>query len=374
MTSPLKSARVTPPGRILKKELEARGWDQKDLAAIMGRPAQAINEIINGSKRITPETALELGEALGTSPDLWSNLEAKYRLSLAQKDSEKQGAKDDIARRSRLFGLAPFQDLLKRGWLKVKDASDIDACEEALKEFLGIATLDETPRLAAAFRHNVDRGPEANNLTAWLKRAEHLAAGQNAAEFSRERLDAHIPKLLEFSKRPEDTTQVPGFLLALGVRFVIVPHLDKTFVDGAMFYQENARPVVVMSMRLSRIDCFWFTLMHELAHIILGHPGGHVDSMEDLASLEIDDLEREANERAQSWLLSQANLRSFVARTKPYFGKTAIERFATEQGRHPGIVLGQLQKQQIVPYSHLRPLLVNVKPYLAEWLDSSGPR
>ena len=58
MGNNLKAARVSPPGRILKRELEARGWTQKDLANIMNRPPQVINEIIKGTKQITPETAI----------------------------------------------------------------------------------------------------------------------------------------------------------------------------------------------------------------------------------------------------------------------------------------------------------------------------
>ncbi|WP_244142172.1 HigA family addiction module antitoxin [aff. Roholtiella sp. LEGE 12411] len=79
MSHTLTAARVPAPGRILSRELEARGWTQKDLAEIMGRPIQTINEIIRGSKQITPETAIELSQALGTSFEFWTNLEAKYR-------------------------------------------------------------------------------------------------------------------------------------------------------------------------------------------------------------------------------------------------------------------------------------------------------
>ena len=93
MNQKLAPARVPTPGRILSRELEARGWKQKDLAEIMGRPVQTINEIIRGNKQITPETALELSQAFGTSPEFWTNLEAKYRLHLASK----QKTEPDIA-------------------------------------------------------------------------------------------------------------------------------------------------------------------------------------------------------------------------------------------------------------------------------------
>ncbi|MEH1845920.1 MAG: helix-turn-helix domain-containing protein [Nostoc sp.] len=60
MSQKLVPARIPTAGKILSKEIEARGWTQKDLAEIMGRPVQTINEIIRGRKQITPETAIEL--------------------------------------------------------------------------------------------------------------------------------------------------------------------------------------------------------------------------------------------------------------------------------------------------------------------------
>ena len=61
------AAEVFPPGDFLREELETRGWTQADLAELMGRPLRSINEIINGKKSITAETAIGLGHALGTS-------------------------------------------------------------------------------------------------------------------------------------------------------------------------------------------------------------------------------------------------------------------------------------------------------------------
>ena len=69
-----KPAQVFHPGEFIREELEARGWSQTDLAEIMGRPVPTINMIVNGNKRVTPETARELGEAFGTSAEMWMNL------------------------------------------------------------------------------------------------------------------------------------------------------------------------------------------------------------------------------------------------------------------------------------------------------------
>ena len=67
-------------GAVLDAHLHARSWTQKDFAEIIGRPLQSVNEIINGKKAITPETATQIGAALGTGPQLWLNLQNTYNL------------------------------------------------------------------------------------------------------------------------------------------------------------------------------------------------------------------------------------------------------------------------------------------------------
>jgi HTH-type transcriptional regulator/antitoxin HigA len=81
----LTPAYTPPPGEILRMELAARGWTQRQFAAVIGKPAQAISEIMHARKQLTPETALRIASALGTSPQLWTGLEADYRLSLARR-------------------------------------------------------------------------------------------------------------------------------------------------------------------------------------------------------------------------------------------------------------------------------------------------
>ena len=72
------------PGEYLSEEIEVRGLSQKELARRMGRPLNAINEIINGKKAITAETAIQLEEVLtGIPAKFWLNLEADYQLTRA---------------------------------------------------------------------------------------------------------------------------------------------------------------------------------------------------------------------------------------------------------------------------------------------------
>ena len=80
MLKEFKPAEAFVPGEYLRDELKARGWTQSQFASILGRPLQLVNEIIKGRKRITEQTALEIGAALGTSAKVWLNLENSYRL------------------------------------------------------------------------------------------------------------------------------------------------------------------------------------------------------------------------------------------------------------------------------------------------------
>lgn len=88
---------VFAPGDILRDELEARGWTQAAFAEILGRPYQVVNGILNGRREVTPETALQIAAALGTSAEMWVRMEAEYRLHLAE---QKFAGGDVIAARA----------------------------------------------------------------------------------------------------------------------------------------------------------------------------------------------------------------------------------------------------------------------------------
>lgn len=79
-----RPAKLVKPGDILREELAERGWSQREFADMIGKPYQAVSEIINGKKGITADTALKFADVLGTSPELWLNLESAYRLALAR--------------------------------------------------------------------------------------------------------------------------------------------------------------------------------------------------------------------------------------------------------------------------------------------------
>lgn len=361
MTEHRVPARIIKPGRILARELDARGWTQKDLASIMGRPVQAINEIIKGSKQITPETALALADAFGTTAEFWLNLEANYRLNLARREQ----SASDVVRKSRLYSMLPIAELLRRGW--INSAGTLDELEQAVCRFLDIASLDETPVLAASFRQATERTPELNAQIAWLARVRQMAQTQEVATFKRDTLRRAIPDVLALSERVEDIAHLPRLLAALGIHYVILPHLPKTYVDGATFMLDGHQ-VLALSLRYDRIDSFWFTVMHELAHIVEGHQGLRVDNLDTTDN--VDAEEQVANQMAGDWLIPPEELDAFIRRTAPLFAYTAISHFAAEIGRHPGIVCGRLQRMKYLRYDQ-RKFLGKVSPLLIGYGERS---
>jgi len=365
----LEPAVLVTPGEIIKEELEARGWTQKDLADIMRRPEQTISQIVTAGKQITDQTPLELAAAFGTSAQFWSNLEATYRLRLAAKS-----ARDDaIARRSRLYSMLPIADVTKKGWIKACD--DVAEMETEVCRFLGISDLGQPVVLAegVCFRGSAGKPVDSLARVAWLKRVENLARETSVGRFSLQRLRGQgLASLLSLTDSPEGVGRVAASLADCGVCFFIVPHLHKTYLDGAAFPLGEKR-VVAISLRYDRIDCFWFTLMHELAHLIRDPKVGYADSFSKEGAGTVDEAERDegadpeedlANRTAQDWLVPRRDYSNFVRKCRRRFSWAKIEAFAGSINRHPAIVLGRLMHDKHVGFNSHRRHLDKVSTYL----------
>lgn len=334
-------AETFAPGEFLKEELEARGWTQIELSEIMGRPTRLINEIIAGKRAITPETAVQLGDALGTGPEVWMNLESQYQLS---KVATKDGL---VARRSRLYSLFPVREMIKRRWVETSD--NIEVLEHQFLSFFGMRTLDESPSFLHAAK-KTDAKEDATMLQlAWLFRAKALASQLVLKKYSKKDLEDALPRLQALLTAPEEIRHVPRILAECGVRFVLVEQLPGTKIDGACFWLSDSQPVIAMSLRLDRIDNFWFVLRHEIEHVLREHGQDRdfiLDSdVEAATGGQVLQEEQVANQAAAEFCVSQKELLGFIARVRPYFSEERVCLFAQRIGVHPGLVVGQLQRK-----------------------------
>lgn len=362
MNNGTKAAIVFPPGEFIKEELEARGWIPADLAEIMGCDASVISRIING-QAIKPEIARKLGEAFGTSAQLWLNLESQYALSRLEESD------NAVARRARLYSLFPAKDMLKRGWIQASE--DIDVLEKRFLDFFGIRSLDEKPSLAHAARKSNPDDETTPSQMAWLLRAKQLAFAVSASKYSEKSFKEALERLRLMLPNPEEIRRVPRILADAGVRLVVVEALPNTRIDGVCFWLDRYSPVIALSLRFDRIDGFWHTLLHECDHVQKKHgmdtPIVDTDLVGDEAITKTDrpEEERQADKFACEFSIKKTDLDKFIARIRPFYSKARITVFAARMNVHPGIVVGQLQHRGELPYSHFRDMLVKVKDIIA---------
>ncbi len=349
-------AEVFPPGEFIRDEIEARGWTQTDFAEILGRPFRLVNEIISGKRAITPETAFGLGEALGTGPQFWMNLESSYRLSLVEREDT------SVAQRAKLYAMAPIKDMVKRGWIDPPE--DTHHLELQLLHFFEIDSIDEVPNLRAAARKSTSYAETSASQVAWLYRAKQLASALEVPAFEEGSLIQVFDKIRKLIHVEHGERRVSRLLGDNGIRFVVVEHLSKTKLDGAAFWLDDHSPVVALSLRFDRIDAFWHTLVHELAHIH-NRDGASLDDnlISDGASTvrELSEIERKADEFACNLLVPKDEIESFIARTRPYYSKASINKFANRIHVNNGIILGQLQRRGEIKYSQNREMLVKIR-------------
>lgn len=333
-------AEVFPPGEFLREELEARNWTQTELAEIIGRPVRLINEIIAGKKAITPETAIQLGESLGTGPEVWMNLESQYQLSKVR------SADDLIARRASLYNRFPVREMIKRGWITA--SKSVDVLEQQFREFFKIEQLDESVVFAHAARKTEAETAPSSLQLAWLYRARQVASELVIGPYSEVGLRNMLPRLSALRTAPEETRHVARILDECGVRFVVVEPIAGSKIDGACFWLPNEQPVVAMTLRLDRIDNFWFVLRHELEHVLQGHGRDQYildQEIESEAADQVNEEEQVANQAAAEFCVEQAEIQNFVARVAPFFKEERVLRFAQRLAIHPGLVVGQLQRR-----------------------------
>lgn len=331
-------AAVCPPGDILKEELAAHKWSQQELADILGRPPRLISELIGGKRAITPETAIGLSAALGSSPEYWMALETSYQLSKIRSSPE------SIKRKASLYEKFPVREMVRKGWVDWSD--DYSELEQQVFRFFGIRSLSEEPVLPhAAKKTHSTRAPTIEQ-TAWLFRVLSLAKTKTVTTFSPKKLQAALDSMKPLRMEPEDASKVAPLLESCGVVLVFVEPISSSKIDGACMWIEDT-PVVGMTLRYDRIDNFWFVLRHELEHVLKGD--GKKEFILDLSVGEdngtLPESEIVANAEAADFCTPQDELSNFIAKFSPYFSEERVLAFSRSVGVHPGLVVGQLQRK-----------------------------
>ena len=356
---------VLSPGHFIRKELEKRNWTQEDLAKIIAKPVGNVNRIIQGKFSITPRTAVALSEAFGTEADVWMERDAVYRLSLTVRRAP------EIQRRAALYQIAPVKEMERRRWIpKTKTADDL---ERAICDFYEIGSTADTPQIAATARSSTKGSSLTSDQIAWCQRGKHLSRCVRTKKFDPSNLDNGLREIRVLARHSQAIVEVPKVLANLGIKLVILEPILRSKIDGAAFWADKSTPVILISMRYDRIDYFWFTLCHELSHIMHRDPisiDTHLSG--DSGKQTLSEIEERADYEAADMLIPTELLDSFITRIKPLYSKRRIIQFANRVQIHPGIVTGQLQHRKELSWGQYRDLLVKVRGLITKSTLTDG--
>ncbi|MEX1027223.1 MAG: HigA family addiction module antitoxin [Candidatus Paceibacterota bacterium] len=343
------------PGEYIKDEMEARGWTHDDLSEVMGISRRQIINLIQGKSGITAETAHALAAAFtGQDAETWMKLQTSYELARAAKEDR------DTTRRAAIYSKVPVREIRRRTW--IPDVNATAELEDAVCNLLSIPDINEEPQLNVAARNSTSYEFDTAAQVAWYCRARQLAERVAAKKYDQACFEAGVEQLLKLAACPEDTRRVPAVLADMGIRFVILQHLQKTKVDGVALWLDGESPAIAMSVRFDRIDNFWFTLLHELVHVKYRDAETiDVDVAASQSSDSLPEVEKRTNREAAEYLIPNSKLESFISRNKPFYYQKKVVQFAHARGIHPGIVVGQLQNRGELTFQQLRKLLVKVR-------------
>ena len=340
--APQPIAEAFPPGTMLAEKLDEVGMPVKEFALRCGKPEPTLHEVLRGRSALTPEMALLFEKTLGIPARLWLAMQCQYDEARARKKLEQE-----FHAHLGWVQNFPYPEMVKQGYLsgpvKVPEIEKL----KRLLEFFGFARITswqkyyQTQVLGAQFRLSLSGVADAYALSAWLRHGELQAQRQSPLPpYSATALKSLLPTLcrMAHSGRTDCLPELAGRLEQCGVRLVITPHLSQSQVRGASRWQKD-NPLIQVDSHNRRGDCFWGTLFHELAHILLH--GKREVFLEGVEYPQKDEQKEAAADHFANTLLLPRRLQNKLQKLHP--SQETLERFCQENNLHPAFALSHLR-------------------------------
>lgn len=337
------------PGETVDALLARRGLSAAELAGRLGCGREWVRGLLAGMTPIDDGLAHGLAEAVGGTPAFWLKRQAAYERALSRAaDAVPAEQAGDWLRQ------IPLRDMVSEGWLPRAEGRGT-ALATCLAYF-GVNGPDEWRRryaevsYDAAFRTSPSFSSGLGPLSAWLRQAEIEAGMMACSPWSRAALEVALGPLRALTLLREPAKFLPrlrAICAEAGVAVVVLRAPKGCRASGAARFLSSRRAMVVLSFRHLAEDHFWFTLFHELGHLLLH---GAAATFVDADTAATDDREREANDFAAATLVpvaQQEELFRLGARKLP------VLRFAASIRTSPGIVVGQMQHRGLLGPAHL---------------------
>lgn len=341
------------PGETLIELLEEKGMTQLELAERMGRPHKTINEIVKGKASITPETAIQLEGVFSVPASFWMNLEGNYQVALARFNFEKKLEKEYI-----IAEKYPYREMIKLGW--INPGKEIKGVVKSMLNFFGVVSLENVIEKnifsGAQYRISLKKNHSKEAVNAWLRKGVLEAQKIQTDDFDEKKLKESILgiKKLMFSHPNEFMPELTRSLASCGVALVIIKNLKNVPINGVTRWISPEKALIQMSIRGKYADIFWFSLFHEIGHLLFHRKKGvYVDSKHETINKQ---QEKEANKFASDILISETNYNNFVDKFKMLKDINMLKSFAKKNGVINGIVVGRLQNDEIIGRNQLNSL------------------
>ena len=346
---------VIAPGETIVELLEANCMTQLDLAAKMGITKKNINEIIKGKAPITNSTALKLEYIFKIPASFWNNLESSYRDSL-----ERQKDRESIIKDEKYLVNIPYNEMSKRNWDWIEKTRDSYKKVVNLRKFFSVASLayDTELKRKLAFRKSDNKNFSYESLYCWLRYGEIQSNKEEYPKFNIEILKENIKKVRTLTSKPflSVLDKIQELLKECGVALIYESHLPNTYVNGVTYKITCDKAIIMISDRGKKDDILWFTLFHELGHLIK-HSKKEV--FVDLENDEITDIEKEANEFARNILIPNNLYNKFINNNK-IITEQLIKKFSKEINISSGILVGRLQSDKKIKLNQFNNLITRI--------------
>ena len=337
----------TPPGDVIGEWLEEKKMTQVQLALRLGLSAKTLNLIIKSKAALSHATALKLERVTGISANFWNSMEALYQEYRLRQEEDKSLEQD-----FKLLDKLPISYLRKKEIVKAKPNDQLGVLKEVLS-FFQVANADSWDALwaepFAAFRKSSVYESKIGALATWMRLGEISAGNLDLVTFNALLLQECLPKLRQATIYPEPEVFLPMVVELLekaGVALVLIPEITGSHCSGVTRWV-GERPLIQLSLRHKTDDHLWFTLFHEIGHVLL-HPRNSTY----LVSMDLDrqksiSLENQANLFAEDTLIPRETLQTL----KTLQTLESIKKFAENIGVSPGIVVGRMQKESFIGYA-----------------------
>ncbi|MBA3075526.1 MAG: ImmA/IrrE family metallo-endopeptidase [Anaerolineae bacterium] len=319
------------PVDAIKFRMEQQGLTQKDLIPFIGSQSK-VSEILNRKLPLSLSMIRNLHEGLGIPAEV---LIQEAGATLPQKQYDRRDF--------------PFNEMANRGYFSAY-AGNLNQAKQHAEECLEqLFSVFKGKAQSLALCRSSEGEADQNALLAWQAQVLTRANQQECQAFDRSKVTIDtIKQVVKLSAYTTGPLKARDALAGLGIPLVTLKHLPHTYLDGACFLSPDGRPVIGMTLRHDRQDNFWFTLMHELAHVVLhlleGVDAVFMDNTEH-SHPDCDDLERQANQLAAEWLIPPQVWEAEHARLMQTTDSATISQAAEKIGVCPALVAGRIRHE-----------------------------